>query len=144
MGSPKSKPTATRPKARPKVSISPLFYDILTMTRSIPLLKTCVINALPALRYLKRNVNFQDLDDQAHLFYAGINRIMERLYTLPREWYAFCVDEDTYPSDLSNLIKVIPPARNQVVFDPSDYDPLGRLFVNYDDSVPTEPRSEDS
>ncbi|KAJ7724595.1 hypothetical protein DFH07DRAFT_971143 [Mycena maculata] len=155
MGSPKSKPTATRPKARPKVSVSPLFYDIFNHDSVYPLglhlldpesiidcarpeLKTCVINALPALRYLKRNVNFQDLDDQARLFYAGINRIMERLYTLPREWYAFCVDEDTYPSDLSNLIKVIPPARNQVVFDPSDYDPLGRLFVNYDDSVPTD------
>ncbi|KAJ7745179.1 hypothetical protein DFH07DRAFT_963390 [Mycena maculata] len=155
MGSPKSKPTATCPKARPKVSVCPLFYDIFNHDSVYPLglhlldpesiidcarpeLKTCTINALPALRYLKRNVNFQDLDDQARLFYAGINWIMERLYTLPREWYAFCVDEDTYPSDLSNLIKVIPPARNQVVFDPSDYDPLGRLFVNYDDSVPTD------
>ncbi|KAJ7742955.1 hypothetical protein DFH07DRAFT_964339 [Mycena maculata] len=153
MSSPKSKPTATRPKARPKVSVSPLFYDIFNHDSVYPLglhlldpesiidcarpeLKTCVINALPALRYLKRNVNFQDLDDQARLFYAGINRIMERLYTLPREWYAFCVDEDTYPSDLSNLIKVIPPARNQVVFDPSDYDPLGRLVCPPVPSMP--------
>ncbi|KAJ7745232.1 hypothetical protein DFH07DRAFT_963452 [Mycena maculata] len=107
MISPKSKPSAARPKARPK-------------------------------RFLKHNINFQDLDDQARLFYAGINWIMERLYTLPRKWYAFCMDEDTYPSDLSNLIKVIPPACSQVVFDPDDYNPVGRLFINYDDSMPTD------
>ncbi|KAJ7753040.1 hypothetical protein DFH07DRAFT_960270, partial [Mycena maculata] len=143
MVSPKSKPSTARHKARPKVSASSLFYDIFNHDSSIidcarPELMTCVVNALPALRYLKRNVNFQDLDNPAHLFYAGINRIMERLYTLPREWYTFCVDEDTYPSDLSTLIKVIPPARSQVVFDPEDYNPLGRLFVNYDDSVLTD------
>ncbi|KAJ7725222.1 hypothetical protein DFH07DRAFT_783055 [Mycena maculata] len=155
MGSPKSKPTATRPKARPKVSASSLFFNIFNHDSVYPLglhlldpesiidcarpkLKTCVVNALPALRYLKRNVNFQDLDNQARLFYTGINWIMEWLYTLPREWYTFCVDEDTYPSDLSTLIKVIPPARSQVVFDPNDYNPVGRLFINYDDSMPTD------
>ncbi|KAJ7784846.1 hypothetical protein DFH07DRAFT_763461 [Mycena maculata] len=63
---------------------------------------------------------------------------MEHLYTLPHKWNALCVDEDTYPSDSSNLIKVIPPARSQVVFNPDNYGPLGRLFVNYDDSVPTD------
>ncbi|KAJ7735634.1 hypothetical protein DFH07DRAFT_967102 [Mycena maculata] len=155
MVSPKSKPSAACPKARPKVTASSLFYDIFNHDSVYPLglhlldpesiidcacpeLKTCVVNALPALRYLKRNVNFQDLNDPVRLFYAGINRIMERLYTLPREWYTFCVDEDTYPSELSTLIKVIPPARSQVVFDPDNYNPLGRLFVNYDDSVPTD------
>ncbi|KAJ7748262.1 hypothetical protein DFH07DRAFT_962157 [Mycena maculata] len=142
MGSPKSKPSATRPKARPKVSASSLLFDIFNHDSVYPLglllldpesiidcarpeLKTCVINALPALRYLKRNVNFQDLDDHAHLFYAGINRIMERLL-------------HSSSRVLSTLIKVIPPARSQVVFDPDDYNPLGRLFVNYDDSVPTD------
>ena len=52
-------------------------------------------------RYLKRNVNLHDLNEQARVFYGGINCIMERLNTIPEEWLDFCVDKDVYPSDVS-------------------------------------------
>ncbi|KAJ7772828.1 hypothetical protein DFH07DRAFT_767694 [Mycena maculata] len=118
MGSPKSKPSAARPKARPKVSASTRLFDAFNhhlayalglhlldpdsiIDYPCPELKAVVMGALPVLRYLKRNVDFRALNDQARVFYGGINRIMERLNTIPEEWLDFCVDEDVYPSDAS-------------------------------------------
>ncbi|KAJ7750999.1 hypothetical protein DFH07DRAFT_961230 [Mycena maculata] len=154
MGSPKSKPTATRPKARPKVSSSsrlfdafnhPLAYSLglhLLAPDSIidyacPELKACVMSALPVLRYLKRNIDLHDLSVEARVFYGGINRIMERLHTIPQEWYDLCVDEDIYPSDAASLIKVIPPLRTKISLGPGDHRPLGKTFANYDQTDPT-------
>ncbi|KAJ7726854.1 hypothetical protein DFH07DRAFT_970382 [Mycena maculata] len=151
MGSPKSKPSAARPKARPTVSAStrlfdafnhPLAYSLglhLLAPDSIidyarPELKACVMSALPVLRYVKRNINLHDLNVEARVFYGGINRIMERLHTIPQEWYDLCVDEDVYPSDAASLIKVIPPLRTKISLGPGDHRPLGRTFANYDQS----------
>ncbi|KAJ7719103.1 hypothetical protein DFH07DRAFT_973060 [Mycena maculata] len=154
MSSPKSKPSAARPKARPTVSAStrlfdafnhPLAYSLglhLLAPDSIidyarPELKACVMSALPVLRYVKRNINLHDLNVEARVFYGGINRIMERLHTIPQEWYDLCVDEDIYPSDAASLIKVIPPLRTKISLGPGDHRPLGRTFANYDQSDPT-------
>ncbi|KAJ7768105.1 hypothetical protein DFH07DRAFT_954677 [Mycena maculata] len=154
MGSPKPKPTTTRPKALPKVSSSSVLFNafnhhlayalslhlldpdsIIDYTR--PELKVVVMGALPVLRYLKRNVNLHDLNDQARMFYGGINRVMECLHTIPKEWYNFCVDEDIYPSDAASLIKAIPPARAKISLGPSDHRPLDKSFVNFNQSDPT-------
>ncbi|KAJ7766535.1 hypothetical protein DFH07DRAFT_955276 [Mycena maculata] len=154
MGSPKSKPTATRPKAHPTVSAStrlfnafnhPLAYSLglhLLAPDSIidyahPELKACVMSALPVLRYVKHNINLHDLNVEARVFYGGINRIMERLHTIPQEWYDLCMDEDIYPSDAASLIKVVPPIRTKISLSPGDHRPLGRTFANYDQSDPT-------
>ncbi|KAJ7715077.1 hypothetical protein DFH07DRAFT_974279 [Mycena maculata] len=154
MGSPKSKPTATRPKARPTVSASmclfdafnhPLAYSLglhLLAPDSIidyarPEFKACVMSALPVLHYVKRNINLHDLNVEARVFYGGINRIMEQLHTIPQEWYDLCVDKDIYPSDAASLIKVIPPIRTKISLSPGDHCPLGRTFANYDQSDPT-------
>ncbi|KAJ7731910.1 hypothetical protein DFH07DRAFT_781080 [Mycena maculata] len=154
MGSPKSKPTPTRPKARPKVSASALFFDTfkhplayslglhLLSPYSIidyarPELKAVVMGALPVLRYLKRNVDLPELSEQARVFYGGISRIMERLHTIPTEWYNFCVDEDIYPSDAASIIKVIPPACTKISLGPGDHRPLDKSFANFDQSDPT-------
>ncbi|KAJ7722217.1 hypothetical protein DFH07DRAFT_972014 [Mycena maculata] len=154
MGSSRSKPSATRPKARPTVSAStrlfdafnhPLAYSLglhLLAPDSIidyahPELKACVMSALPVLRYVKRNINLHDLNVEARVFYGGINRIMERLHTIPQEWYDLCADEDIYPSDAASLIEVIPPLRTKISLGPGDHRPLGRTFANYDQSNPT-------
>ncbi|KAJ7744937.1 hypothetical protein DFH07DRAFT_963474 [Mycena maculata] len=154
MGSPKSKPSTARPKARPTVSAStrlfdafnhPLAYSLglhLLAPDSIidyarPELKAVVMGALPVLRYLKRNVDLHDLSEQARVFYGGINRIMECLHTIPTEWYNFCVDEDIYPSDAASLIKVIPPARTKVSLGPGNHRPLDKSFANFDQTDPT-------
>ncbi|KAJ7714700.1 hypothetical protein DFH07DRAFT_974395 [Mycena maculata] len=154
MGSPKSKPTATRPKARPKISASALFFNAFNhplayslglhllspdsiIDYSCPELKAVVMGALPVLRYLKRNVDLHDLSEQARVFYGGINRIMERLHTIPTEWYDLCVDEDIYPSDTTSLIKVIPPACTKVSLGPGNHRPLDKAFANFDQTDPT-------
>ncbi|KAJ7764197.1 hypothetical protein DFH07DRAFT_956218 [Mycena maculata] len=153
MGSPKSKPSAARPKARPKVSPSSVLFAFnhhlayalglhLLDPDSIsdyarPELKAVVMSALPVLRYLKRNVNLHDLNEQARVFYGGINRVMERLHTIPKEWYNFCVDEDIYPSDAASIIKAIPPARTKISLGPGDHRPLDKSFENFDQSDPT-------
>ncbi|KAJ7737245.1 hypothetical protein DFH07DRAFT_966540 [Mycena maculata] len=153
-GSPKSKPSAARPKARPTVSASTRLFDAFNhplanslglhllspdsiIDYSRPELKAVVMGALPVLRYLKRNVDLHDLSEQARVFYGGINHIMERLHTIPTEWYDLCMDEDIYPSDATSLIKVIPPARTKVYLGPGDHRPLDKTFANYDQSDPT-------
>ncbi|KAJ7718495.1 hypothetical protein DFH07DRAFT_973287 [Mycena maculata] len=155
MVSPKSKPTATRPKPQPKVSASALFFDAfnhplayslglhLLAPDSIidygrPELKAVVMGALLVLRYLKHNIDLHDLSEQARVFYGGINRIMERLHTIPTEWYNFCVDEDIYPSDVSRLpYQGYPPARTKVSLGPGDHRPLDKSFANFDQTDPT-------
>ncbi|KAJ7727682.1 hypothetical protein DFH07DRAFT_970119 [Mycena maculata] len=153
MGSPKSKPSTARPKARPKVSPSSLLFDAFNHHLAYALglhlldpdsisdyarteLKAVVMSALPVLRYLKRNVNLHDLNKPARVFYGGINQVMERLHTIPREWYNFCMDEDIYPSDAASLIKAIPPARAKISLGPGDHRPLEDSFENYDQSDP--------
>ncbi|KAJ7732485.1 hypothetical protein DFH07DRAFT_968417 [Mycena maculata] len=156
MGSPKSKPTATRPKARPTVSASTRLFDAFNHPLAFSLglhllapdsiidyarleLKACVMSTLPVLRYVKHNIN---LNVEACVFYGGINRIMERLHTIPQEWYDLCVDEDIYPSDAASLIKVIPPIRTKISLGPGDHRPLGRTFANYDQSPSPAPEPE--
>ncbi|KAJ7733871.1 hypothetical protein DFH07DRAFT_967851 [Mycena maculata] len=144
---PKPKPTAVSPKAK-SASVTAHLFDVFNHSSayalsqhlldpssihdaSRPELKTCVVEALPALRYIRRNIDYKQLDDRGRIFYSGINIVMDRLGTIPAEWLGFCLKEVEHDYDLALLVKEVPPARAEIPLGPGDYAPMANAFANY-------------